>query len=317
MRLFGWSRRDECSRTRALVSEYVDGRLRPEERDGVEQHLAACPGCRAELESLRATVALLRGLPQAVPARHFVVAPARPLPGRRSLPALRYATAAVVVLLVAAVAVDWAGAFERDTEPIQFGTAGQDRVYGADYWTVAGVRNTVNSDEETQVVLVVPDGTDNASAAVESLSTNGMVYGSVEAPAADLTHVVLKEGGVEAVGSGEVEEFAVVSAPSGSTMALAVNDGWFTSAFDGVVEGGEGSRLSMVSSDYSALYSFDMADSERVTATAPRTASDGWLRPVEYALVGLAALLGAAAAGVWLWRRKARLAEARVDRDRR
>lgn len=315
MRLFGWLQKDECSRTRALVSEYVDGRLRPEERDGVEQHLAACPGCRAELESLRATVALLRGLPRAVPARHFVVVPARPLPGRRSLPALRYATAAVVVLLVAVVAGDWAGAFERETEPTQFGTAMLGSVEG-DYWTVGGVRNTVNSDEETRVVLVVPDGTDTASAAVESVSTNGMVYGSVEAPAAGLTQVVLKESGAEAVASGDVEEFAVVSVPSGSTMALAVNDGWFASAFDGVAEGGDGSRLSMVSSDYSALYSFDMAGSERVTATAPRTASDGWLRPVEYALVGLAALLGAAATGIWLWRRKARLAEARVDRDR-
>jgi len=40
---------------REMLHELVDGRLRGEERAGVEQHLAACPACRQELEVLRAT----------------------------------------------------------------------------------------------------------------------------------------------------------------------------------------------------------------------------------------------------------------------
>lgn len=312
MGLLGWFQKDGCSRTRVLVSEYVDGRLGPEERGRVEEHLAACARCRADLDSLRATVALLHGLPEVAPVRHFTVAPARPLPGRRALPMLRYATAAVVVLLVAALVVDGAGLFEREADSVRFGDVVLDGA-GGDYWTVGGVRNTIDSDEEIRVLLVVPDGTDNASAAVESLSTNGIVYGSVEAGAADLTQVVLKEAGEDVVASGEVQEFSVVSAPSGSSMSLAVNHDGLSWALDPAEAGGEGSYLNMVSSDYRALYSFDMADSERVTVTRSRTGSERWLRPVEYGLIGLGALLGAATAGVWIWRRRDRLAEARVD----
>ncbi len=180
------------------------------------------------------------------------------------------------------------------------------------YWTVDGVRNSVDSDAETPVRLVVPDGTDNACAAVESLSTNGVVYGSVKADSADVTQVVLQEGGDQNVAGGEVEELAVVSVPDGSSMALATGDGQRPSELDPVIESRAGSYLNMVSADYSALYSFDLNSSERVTAPAP--GNDNWMRLPEYGLIGLAALLGAAAAGVWLWRRRARLAEVKVDR---
>jgi len=40
---------------REMLHEVVDGRLRGDERAGVEQHLAACAACRQELEVLRAT----------------------------------------------------------------------------------------------------------------------------------------------------------------------------------------------------------------------------------------------------------------------
>jgi anti-sigma factor RsiW len=36
----------ECRRTCESLTSYADGLLRPEERDGVERHLAACPSCR-------------------------------------------------------------------------------------------------------------------------------------------------------------------------------------------------------------------------------------------------------------------------------
>jgi hypothetical protein len=308
----GRFKKDGCSGTRALASEYMDGRLGREERTRVEEHLAACPRCRAELESLRATVALLHGLPEVAPARRFVVAPVRPLPGRRALPALRFATASVVVLLVAALAVDQADLFVREPDSGRYTADTVQWGPGEAYWTVDGVRNSVDSDAETPARLVVPDGTDNACAAVESLSTNGVVYGSVKADSADLTQVVLQEGGDQNVAGGEVEELAVVSAPDGISMALAVSDGQRPSELDPVIESRAGSYLNMVSADYSALYSFDLNSSERVTAPAP--GNDNWMRLPEYGLIGLAALLGAAAAGVWLWRRRARLAEVKVDR---
>ncbi len=308
----GRFQKDGCSGTKALASEYMDGRLGREERTRMEEHLAACPRCRAELESLRSTVALLHGLPEVAPARRFVVAPVRPLPGRRALPALRFATASVVVLLVAALAVDQADLFVREPDSGRYAADAVQWGPNEAYWTVNGVRNSVDSDAETPVVLVVPDGTDNAFAAVESMATNGVVYGDFMVDSADSTQVVLQKSEEGAPAGVELEEFAVVSVPEGISMALAAADGQRPSELDPVIESRAGSYLNMVSADYSALYSFDLSSSERVTAPAP--GNDSWMRLLEYGLIGLAALLGAAAAGVWLWRRRARLAEVKVDR---
>jgi anti-sigma factor RsiW len=52
------------SETRARLSEYLERDLPPEQRVGVDAHLAECGECRRELEELRAMVALLRGLPE-------------------------------------------------------------------------------------------------------------------------------------------------------------------------------------------------------------------------------------------------------------
>lgn len=312
MHLFGAFKRDGCSLTKALLSQYMDGQLDAGGRAGVERHLADCSRCRTDLESLQATVALLRGLPEAVTSRRFALAPARPLPGRRLLPALRYATAVAVVLLVAAVAVDQTGIFEGKAATSSYLEDGLAQ-YGPSgaFWAVNGVRSSIGSDERIPAVLVVPDGTDNASAAVDALSADGLVFGSVEASAADLTRVVLKEGGEEAVARGEAEEFAVVSAPSGSNMSLNVNSTALPpAALSPIPEILDESYLNMVSSDYSHLYSFDMSDSERVT---PPASHGGWLRPAEYGLAATAVVLGVAAGAVWLWRRRQRTAEARVD----
>lgn len=318
MRLFGVFMKDRCSGVRAMASAYIDGRLSPEERARLEEHLAGCPRCQWEMKSIGATVALLHGMPEVAPQRGFAVAPARPLPGRWSLPALRYATVAVVVLLVAALAVDRAGLFERDGGLAGPGLGGSAKWAPAQeaYWTVGGVMNAIGSDEEMPVVLVVPDGTDDAFAAVEALSVNGVVHGSVEALPGGLARVVLKEGGAEALAGGGAEEFAVVSVPDGSTVTLAPNDGHLSVMVDRVVEGQEGAWLNIVSSSYTELYSFDMTDSTRVAAAATR-GGDGWLRSLEYGLAGLAVLLGGVAAGVWLRRRRARTAEARAGRARR
>ncbi len=84
-RAFRRFKKDECSRTRGMLSGYMDRRLNPEELARVEEHLRTCQGCREELESLRATVALLHRLPEVTPSRSFAVAPVAPVPGRRAL----------------------------------------------------------------------------------------------------------------------------------------------------------------------------------------------------------------------------------------
>lgn len=52
------------SEFRARLSEYLERELIPEERSRVERHLESCPDCARELRELRATVSLLRRLPE-------------------------------------------------------------------------------------------------------------------------------------------------------------------------------------------------------------------------------------------------------------
>ncbi|MFO7649730.1 MAG: zf-HC2 domain-containing protein [bacterium] len=54
----------ECRRLHPRLVELADGNLAGAEQSAVEAHVAACPDCRRELESLRADTALLRSLPE-------------------------------------------------------------------------------------------------------------------------------------------------------------------------------------------------------------------------------------------------------------
>lgn len=51
----------------SLLSAYLDGELAVAEERAVEDHLAACPGCRADLDVLRSVVARLHDLQRATP----------------------------------------------------------------------------------------------------------------------------------------------------------------------------------------------------------------------------------------------------------
>jgi anti-sigma factor RsiW len=50
-----------------LLSSYIDGELSEPERRAVEDHVAVCPGCRAELDGLRRVVERLRSLEREAP----------------------------------------------------------------------------------------------------------------------------------------------------------------------------------------------------------------------------------------------------------
>ncbi len=58
-----------------LLSAYLDGQVSPAERDAVDVAMTADPAVRARAADLRATVALLHGLPQPAPRRTFILTP--------------------------------------------------------------------------------------------------------------------------------------------------------------------------------------------------------------------------------------------------
>ncbi len=73
------------NRIKALLSAYLDDELKERESKLVREHLASCDSCTQELETLRATVSLLKDLPAASPLRNFSVHAVK-IPRPRSAP---------------------------------------------------------------------------------------------------------------------------------------------------------------------------------------------------------------------------------------
>ena len=103
-----WLFKNRHGRWQERLSAYLDAQLEPSEQRGLEQHLASCTSCQEEMESLRATVALLQRVPQVAVPRSFRLIE-EPMPVgvpwtvRYTVP-LRYAAAAAGLLfLVVAV----------------------------------------------------------------------------------------------------------------------------------------------------------------------------------------------------------------------
>jgi len=316
-RAFRRSKKDRCSGTRGALSGYVDGRLNPEEEARIEEHLNTCRGCREDLESLRATVALLRHLPEVMPSRSFALAPVKSLPWRTVLPGLRFATAAAVLLLAAAFAVDWSGAFEGgivfnpryDSDALGIWGAGTSEE-GDSYWVVAGVENNIDVVSQTRVELVVPDGTDNVSVAVDSVAGDGVVYGAMKSVPGGVPQLVLTKDGNEVGTWGEVKAYSMVSASDVEPDRYATNDTeTMGSILYAIMKEQDGAYLNMVpaSSDNNLLYSFNLGEAKREVKPAD---NDDWLLALEYGLIALVAFLGSATAALWLRQRRARAAEA-------
>ena len=103
------------SRIRGLLSSYIDGQLSPSDAAKVEGHLSTCDECRAELETLTATVELLGDLPELEVPRSFALA-SEPAPVRSFAayvwPA-RLAASMAAVLLVALLIGDVLGLLEQ------------------------------------------------------------------------------------------------------------------------------------------------------------------------------------------------------------
>lgn len=89
------------------LSDFIDQQLAPAERARLENHLADCARCRASLESLRWTIALVKQAPAPALPRSFVLpVPARRAPSTFAFGFARFATALATLLLFAAVGID-------------------------------------------------------------------------------------------------------------------------------------------------------------------------------------------------------------------
>ena len=98
------------ARLRDLLSAYMDGQVSESDARQVETHLSECEACRWELGTLRATIGLLRELPELAAPRSFTFAEA---PVRAAMPPIvwtgRLATCVAALLLVALLLGDVLG----------------------------------------------------------------------------------------------------------------------------------------------------------------------------------------------------------------
>lgn len=97
-----------CDKFEELLTSYADGELGPEQRDLVDRHVRACPGCAALLSALRSADESLASFPEIEPStrlREKLYA----IPGRKKFrfsldillrPALQPVFAAATVFLV-------------------------------------------------------------------------------------------------------------------------------------------------------------------------------------------------------------------------
>ena len=103
------------SRIRGLLSAYVDGEVIAADARRVEEHAAACSECRDELDSLTATVELVRGLPELELPQSFELTRLPEEEPRASFGvwAPRLATSVAGLLLVVLLAGDVTGALTQ------------------------------------------------------------------------------------------------------------------------------------------------------------------------------------------------------------
>ncbi len=112
-RLIGFLIPGRHRRLRDLLSAYVDGEVAESDRRRVEAHLESCDACRTELEELRATVSLLRRMPELAVPRSFALTPEHAVAQRPVMPGgwtLRLAASGAALILVGLIAADLLGA---------------------------------------------------------------------------------------------------------------------------------------------------------------------------------------------------------------
>ncbi len=165
------------------LSAYLDDAMPAAERTRAEAHLAGCEICRADLRELEATRLLLRSLPMPHPRRSFQLTPEHIRENRPwwqrwgaallpQLPALRAATVAVAILLVAVTAVDLVRDSDTSQEapPASFATTAAPR----ELHTVVGeTGGPGGAPTETSAAFAAPDEDSEAMAPALGRETTG------------------------------------------------------------------------------------------------------------------------------------------------
>jgi len=112
-----------CEETMRRLDDLLDGELPPEERAGVQAHLAGCASCREALARAERLRGLTAQLPRAVeptrdlwPSIEDRLQQTRPLPQSWRLPGPLLAAAAVLLVALAAGLAYWAG---RSQTPVR------------------------------------------------------------------------------------------------------------------------------------------------------------------------------------------------------
>jgi anti-sigma-K factor RskA len=113
--VFDRRRQPNAQQVDELLSAYVDGLLRPDERKRLEARLEREPALRDRLEGMRFTVAALADLPELDVPRNFILTPsmvatpgtARPPRRRWNWPIFGWATAVATLLLLFVLAGDF------------------------------------------------------------------------------------------------------------------------------------------------------------------------------------------------------------------
>ena len=62
----------ECQAIKNLLSPYLEGELKREEKDNLEAHLKECPKCREELSLLEKTIQSVKDLEEVAPPANFL-----------------------------------------------------------------------------------------------------------------------------------------------------------------------------------------------------------------------------------------------------
>lgn len=109
-----------CEEWKEKLALHAGGDLAHEERTAVEEHLAQCEECRAELTKQKAAVSFVSGFAPHAPSAQEFLAGVRAKRGRllRSL-VLKYSAAAAIVVAALAVGillVPWSGTWAPEEE---------------------------------------------------------------------------------------------------------------------------------------------------------------------------------------------------------
>ena len=224
------------------LSAYVDGEVTEAERHQVERHLETCADCRAEADSLRSLVGLLRRMPEIEPPRSFTLAEA-PAPVR-GMPALQWALRTTALstafVLVVVFSADLAGVLPGDPAGIGVAPApvnvqqsdmSQEPGEPAALSEAGAAKEREGSDgpqEPPQPLSDAPEATPRAAALAEDSIGAAAGTASVQQPTPTRPRAEAARSSVperQAPDTGETASNAYLPAIEGSLVALLVGAG--------------------------------------------------------------------------------------------